>query len=90
MNSTYFNLLAEFQAGEIRLEDCCEKYFGLSPVKAKRKAMSQGLPVPVYRAAPSQKAGWLVSITDLAAHIDKQKADAKKLHDTMQGLKAAS
>jgi hypothetical protein len=89
MNSTYFGLLAEFGAAEIRLDDCCEKYFGMASPQAKRAAMVQSLPVPVYRAAPSQKAGWLVSAADLAALIDRQKADAAKLHLVMQGRRVA-
>lgn len=83
MSPTYFGLLAEFGAAEIRLEDCCEKYFSLSVPQAKRRAMVQKLPVKVYRGDHSQKAGWLVDAKDLAAWLDEQKAKAAKLHAAM-------
>ena len=85
ISSTFFNLLAEFQAGEIRLVDCCEKYFSLSHAEAKRRAAFQKLPVPVYRATNSQKGEWMLSVQDLAAHIDRQKAEAFKQFEAMQG-----
>jgi hypothetical protein len=82
-HSTYFGLLAEFGAAEIPLEDCCEKYFGIGPALAKRQASAYSLPVKAYRAGASQKCGWLISISDLANHIDKQKAEAEKLFKAM-------
>ena len=30
MNKTYIGLVMEFESNEIKLSDCCEKYFGLS------------------------------------------------------------
>lgn len=90
MKSTYFGLLAEFESGEVRLVDCCEKYFGYSEAEAKRKATQRALPIPAYRVTNSQKAPWLVSIADLAAHIDKQKAQEKPLHEAFNSdLRAA-
>jgi hypothetical protein len=89
MNRTYFNLMAEFQAGEIKLVDCCEKYFGLKAPEAKRRAAFQKLPVRVYRATNSQKSEWLLSIEDLAEHIDRQKAEANRTFSAMQGLRDA-
>jgi hypothetical protein len=76
MSPTYFGLLAEFGAAEIRLEDCCEKYFSFSVPIAKRKAMIQQLPVKVYRGNHSQKAGWLIDAADLAEWLDALKAKA--------------
>ncbi len=83
VRSTYFGLLAEFDAAEVRLEECCEKYFGLSPAQAKRKASEYKLPVKAYRSGASQKAGWLISITDLAQHIDAQKKEADRIFKAM-------
>lgn len=77
MNSTYFNLLAEFGAAEIPLEAVCKKYFNLEPQTAKARAARGKLPVLAYRPVPSQKAGWLVSAGDLAAHLDEQKRAAR-------------
>jgi hypothetical protein len=45
----HFGLLAEFGTAEIPLEKVCEKYFGLSVTKAKRRAGMQQLPIPAYR-----------------------------------------
>ena len=90
MNSTFFNLMAEFQAGEIRLVDCCEKYFSLSPAEAKRRAAFQKLPVPVYRATGSQKGEWLLSLQDLASHLDAQKEAARQHFNAMQGASSGS
>lgn len=77
MNPTYFGLLAEFGEAEIRLERVCEKYFGLSVAKAKRRACLQQLPVPAYRGG-SQKSPWLISAIDLAKHIDQQRRIAER------------
>jgi hypothetical protein len=72
MTPTYFGLLAEFGESEIPLHRVCEKYFGLSAFKAKRRACLQQLPTPAYRAG-SQKSPWLISAADLAKHIDQQR-----------------
>lgn len=77
VNPTYFGLLAEFGESEIPLERVCDKYFGLSVAKAKRRACLQKLPVPAYRAG-SQKSPWLISAIDLARHIDEQRTDAAR------------
>jgi hypothetical protein len=83
MSPTYFGLLAEFGAAEIRLEDCCEKYFALSIPQAKRRAMVQKLPVKVYRGNHSQKAGWLIDAADLAEWLDAMKAVAARHYNAM-------
>jgi pyocin activator protein PrtN len=72
MTPTYFGLLAEFGEAEIPLQRVCEKYFGLSVSKAKRRACLQQLPIPSYRVG-SQKSPWLISAADLAKHIDQQR-----------------
>ena len=77
MNPTYFGLLAEFGESEIPLERVCEKYFGLSTPKAKRRACLQQLPIPAYRAG-SQKSPWLISAIDLAKHIDEKRVVAAR------------
>ncbi len=82
--STFFALMAEFGTGDIRLKDCCEKYFGLSEKKAAERARRQGLPVPVYRGG-SQKAEWLINAADLARHIDQQRDKAARDWETING-----
>lgn len=93
MSPTYFGLLAEFGAAEIRLEDCCDKYFSMDAPQAKRKASLQLLPVKAYRGKHSQKAGWLIDAKDLADWLDSLKAEAEKTHSAMSAasrLRAAS
>ena len=75
--STYFGLLAEFGEAEILLDRVCEKYFGLSVPKAKRRACLHQLPVRAYRGG-SQKSPWLINAIDLAQHIDERRSQAAK------------
>ena len=82
MSPTYFGLLAEFGTAEIPLEKVCEKYFGLSVTKAKRRAGMQQLPIPAYRIG-SQKSPWLISAADLARHIDRQRQSATSQWEAM-------
>lgn len=78
-NDTYFGLLAEFGgSGVVELEKACEKYFGLMPSEAKRRAAHAPhlLPIPVFRAG-SQKSPWLLTLADLARHLDARRAAAQ-------------
>lgn len=75
--STYFGLLAEFGAAEIPLEAMCEKYFGLAAPQAKKKAAMHQLPVPAHRTG-GQKTPWMISATELAEHLDKQRQAANE------------
>nr|WP_282450738.1 pyocin activator PrtN family protein [Marinobacter xestospongiae] len=73
-------MMAEFGSAEIPLEAMCEKFFGLKPDMAKKRAASQRLPIPAYRGG-TQKSGWLISAQDLADYIDKQREKARKEWD---------
>ncbi len=74
---TIFLLQAQFDGRtEIPLAEICSDFLGLSEQEARRRASLQRLPFPVHRLG-SQKSPWLVSIGDLAAHIDQQKAAAE-------------
>jgi hypothetical protein len=75
MNSTYFGLLAEFGEANIPLEKVAPKYFGLSFLEARRRAPSKLLPCRAFRLG-GQKSPWLVSASDLAELIDRQRAKA--------------
>jgi len=83
MTPTYFGLLAEFGEAEIPQQRICEKYFGLSVSKAKRRACLQQLPIPAYSAG-SQKSPWLISAVDFANHIDQQRRLATDQWANMQ------
>ncbi|MBO2658104.1 pyocin activator PrtN family protein [Shewanella algae] len=74
--NTVFLLMAEYSAAIVPLESICEKYFGMSPTTAAKKAKAGLLPVPAFRGGESQKATWLVNLTDLAAYLDKKRAAA--------------
>jgi Pyocin activator protein PrtN len=80
---TYAGLLLEFGAGTVELERVCTKYLGLKFSEAKRRAALSDLPVPAFRCG-SQKAPWLVSLADLAGHLDARlamaRADWRKMH----------
>jgi hypothetical protein len=73
---TFFLLCAEFGTAQIPLEKCCH-HFGLKPDEAKRAAVRQALPVPVFRLG-SQKSPWMVSADALAAYIDAKHEEAAK------------
>lgn len=75
MNSTYFGLLAEFGEAHIPLDKVAPKYFGLSAQEARRRAPCKLLPCRAFRLA-GQKSPWLVSATDLAELIDRQRERA--------------
>ena len=76
MNSTYFEILAEFGEANIPLARVAPKYFGLSFEEARRRAPGKLLPCRVFRLG-GQKSPWLVSASDLAELIDKQRERAK-------------
>ncbi len=75
MNSTYFGLLAEFGEANIPLARVAPKYFGLSFEEARRRAPGKRLPCRVFRLG-GQKSPWLVSASDLAELIDRQRERA--------------
>jgi len=75
MNSTYFGPLAEFGETNVPLVRVAPKYFGLSLDEAKRRASAQSLPCRVFRLG-GQNAPWLVSMSDLAELIDKERERA--------------
>lgn len=81
--NTFFALMAEFQTAEIPLAAVSEKFFGMEPATALRKASTQGLPIPVHKTG-GQKSPWLVNATDLAALIDKRREQAARDHKAMQ------
>ncbi len=78
-SQTLWMLMAQFNGrATVQLDEICVDYFALSPNKARVHANSCSLPVPAFRLQASQKAPWLVHLSDLAAHIDKCRAAAAK------------
>ena len=84
MNSTYFGLLAEFGEANIPLERIALKYFGLSVKEAKRRAPVHRLPCRAFRLS-GQKSPWLVSASDLAELIDRQREKAARQSSAFLG-----
>jgi Pyocin activator protein PrtN len=73
---TYFALMGEFGSGQVELEKVSEKYVGLTPREACRRAILSRLPIPAFHAG-GQKSPWVVSLADLAEHIDARFAAAR-------------
>lgn len=84
MNTLYF-LMAEFETITPALSDICEKYLGMKPATAEKKALLGELSLPTFRMSESQKAPRLVHLEDLAAHIDKARNEGKKFHEYVNG-----
>lgn len=81
--NTLFLIMAEFESAEIPLDALADKYLGLSPSQAKRRAARQTLPFPAHRGSKSQKAPWLVHAQDLANHLDQQREQARRDWEAM-------
>lgn len=78
-SQTLWMLMAQFDGkATVRLDEISLDYFAMSPAKAAVHAKHCTLPVPAFRMQPSQKAPWLVHLSDLAAHIDNCRAAAAK------------
>jgi hypothetical protein len=78
--NTAFLLMAQFNKAVIPITDICEEYFGLSASVAKSYAAAGKLPIPAFRAGKSNKATWMINVTDLAEHLDNLRDQAKKDH----------
>lgn len=84
---TIFLLMAEFDGrAAVDLFEIGPKYLGITEkTKLSFKARNGQLPFPAFKADKSQKAPWLVSLEDLAQHLDHQKNLAKQDWQQMQG-----
>lgn len=69
---TEFQLLALHRAAAVRLSEISENYLGMTPVVAQRNAALNTLPFPTFRMSDSNKAPYMVKISDLAKHIDSK------------------
>ena len=79
-------LMFRYQSPYIPLERVIEDFFThLSLEVAKRRAVKQDLPFPVFRAEKSAKAPYLVCIEELALYLDKQAEIANQDFKNMNG-----
>ncbi|WLS77254.1 pyocin activator PrtN family protein [Erwinia pyri] len=82
--NTMFLLMAEYNTAVIPLSAVSEKYFGMKPEHAERKAATCKLPIVTFRAGSTQKAPRMVHIKDLADYIDQQRTEGIALHQILQ------
>lgn len=75
--NTVFLLLAQYGTAQVPLEVCCGDFFGMSSDRAAYAAGRHQLPVPAFKAG-GPKSPWLVDIRELAAWIDKRRAEASE------------
>lgn len=73
-----FLLMAEFETSTIPLSDISERYLGMKPSTADKKAGCGDLPIPTFRIGNGQKSPRMVHVSDLAEFIDKKRKDAKE------------
>lgn len=74
-----FLLMAQFDRADVPLEEVIAKYFPhLSEREWKRRALMRDFPFPVFRSERSQKAPWMVNVSELATYLDAAEAEAKK------------
>lgn len=78
MTETELHLVAVHKGPTAKLDDICERYLELSPSVAYAYAAKNKLPFPTFRLNGSQKAPLMVSVRDLAAHIDKARDAARR------------
>ncbi|HHR5538648.1 TPA: pyocin activator PrtN family protein [Klebsiella quasipneumoniae] len=76
--NTVFLLMAEFGTATIPLAQIAERYLGMKPSTADKKAGAGDLPIPTFRIGDSQKAPRMVHVKDLAEFIDTRRKEAKK------------
>ncbi|QOD81854.1 pyocin activator PrtN family protein [Chromobacterium haemolyticum] len=84
--NTAFLLMAQYQRAAVPLNEISEDYLGLTARKANEMASLNRLPLPTFRASDSQKAPRMVHIADLAAHLDRQREEAKKQWERSQTI----
>ncbi|AXF75165.1 pyocin activator PrtN family protein [Erwinia tracheiphila] len=76
--NTMFLLMAEFETATIALADISERYLGMKPSTADKKAGCGDLPLPTFRIGNGQKSPRMVHVSDLAEFIDKKRMEAKE------------
>ncbi|ABN63095.1 pyocin activator PrtN family protein [Shewanella sp. SP1S1-7] len=76
--NTAFLLMAQFNKVIVPLDQISKEYFGLEPRTAANYAKAGRLPLAAFRTSNSNKAPWMVNVTDLAEYLDKQRDAAKQ------------
>lgn len=76
--NTVFLLMAEFETSTIPLAVIAERYLGMRPSTADKKAGAGQLPIPTFRIGDGQKSPRMVHVSDLAEFIDTRRKAAKE------------
>lgn len=76
--NTVFLLMAEFETSTIPLAVIAERYLGMRPATADKKAGAGQLPIPTFRIGDGQKSPRMVHVSDLADFIDTRRKAAKE------------
>lgn len=76
--NTVFLLMAEFGTPTIPLSQIAERYLGMKPETANKKANCGELALPSFRLDQGQKAPRIVHVKDLADFIDRKRDEAKR------------
>lgn len=85
--NTLFLLMAQYSGlAIVPLDTVCQDYFQhLTPEKMLRKVAAGEIDLPIVRIENSQKAARGVSLQDLAAYLDAQRARALAENDKLHG-----
>lgn len=75
--NTVFLLMAEFETSTIPLSVIAERYLGMRPATADKKAGAGELLIPTFRVGDSQKSPRMVHVADLAEFIDMRRKAAR-------------
>lgn len=78
MTPTEIKLIAIYKGPTVPLAEVSQRYLGMDPDWAQKRAKLNALPFPTFRLTESPKAPLMVSTDDLARHIDGQRDDAMK------------
>lgn len=76
--STKLQLIAMYRGPAVQLEEICERYLSLSWHTARNRAALNLLPFPTFKLTDSRKAPLMVTVDDLARHIDASRDAARK------------
>lgn len=77
--NTLYNLLAEHESIHVPLACISEKYLNLSSPEACRKANTQSLPFPAFKA-DGLRSIWMVDLRDVVEWLDRLRDEMKRVH----------
>lgn len=82
---TALALMSLYKSPTILLDEISDRYLGLSPSEATKRAARAELPFAAFKLSDSRKAPWVVSAEVLGAWIDRQQAEATHQWERVRG-----